>query len=70
MEAKYYRISEAAKILGVNPNTMRVWDRTGKFKSRRHPMNNWRMYSQEDLDKIITALENHEKESAETKGNS
>jgi len=35
----YLKISQAAKILGVTPGTLRRWDKTGKFPSQRHPIN-------------------------------
>lgn len=37
-------ISEAADILGVSEPTLRRWDRDGKFKARRHPINGYRLY--------------------------
>lgn len=45
MGKKLLTIREAAKILGVSPDTLRRWDKAGKFKATRHPMNNYRMYS-------------------------
>ena len=33
----YITIKEAAAFLGVNPMTLRNWDKQGKLKSRRHP---------------------------------
>jgi excisionase family DNA binding protein len=32
---KYVRISEAAKILGKHPNTLRRWEKEGKLKPAR-----------------------------------
>lgn len=37
-------VKEAAKLLEVNPETLRRWDKQGKFKTKRHPMNNYRVY--------------------------
>lgn len=37
-------IKQAAELLGVSEMTLRRWDRAGKFKARRHPMNNFRVY--------------------------
>jgi len=45
MSKKLLTIREAAKILGISPDTLRRWDKAGKFKATRHPMNNYRMYS-------------------------
>ena len=46
---KYLSISQAAEILGVSPETLRRWDNSGKFKSSRHPINNYRVYSEEQI---------------------
>ncbi|HEY4490278.1 MAG TPA: helix-turn-helix domain-containing protein [Candidatus Paceibacterota bacterium] len=54
---EYITIKEAAYILGVSPLTLRNWDKNGKFKAQRHPMNNYRVYRREDLLKIIEDIE-------------
>jgi site-specific DNA-methyltransferase (adenine-specific) len=51
---KYLSISQAAEILGVSPETLRRWDNSGKFKSFRHPINNYRVYSE---DKVINLVQ-------------
>jgi DNA-binding transcriptional MerR regulator len=38
-------VSEAATELGVAAATLRNWDRAGKLKARRHPINRYRLYS-------------------------
>jgi excisionase family DNA binding protein len=38
-------IKEAAEILGVSEMTLRRWDKSGKFRARRHPLNDYRIYS-------------------------
>jgi len=48
----YMTVKEAAKYLGVNPETLRRWDNKGKLKTRRHPMNNFRIYSKADIERI------------------
>jgi excisionase family DNA binding protein len=48
----YMTVMEAAKILGVNPETLRRWDRAGKLKAKRNPMNNYRLYSVEDIESL------------------
>lgn len=37
----YVTIGEAAKLIGVSPETLRRWDKSGKIKSIRHPINNY-----------------------------
>ncbi len=49
----YLRIKEAAKHLGVSPNTLRNWGRSGKLAERRHPMNGYRLYSEKELDALL-----------------
>jgi site-specific DNA-methyltransferase (adenine-specific) len=46
---KYLSVSEAAEIIGVNPETLRRWDKNGKFKSIRHPINNYRVYPESQV---------------------
>lgn len=53
----YFSIKEAAEILGVSPLTLRNWDKSGKFKAARHPMNNYRVYKLSSLEKIIEDIE-------------
>ncbi len=53
----YISIKQASKILGVSPLTLRNWDNNGKLKAHRHPMNNYRVYSIDDLEKVIQEIE-------------
>ncbi len=53
----YFSIKEAAEILGVSPLTLRNWDKSGKFRAGRHPMNNYRVYKLSSLEKIIEDIE-------------
>ena len=53
----YITIKQASKILGVSPLTLRNWDNNGKLKANRHPMNNYRVYKIEDLEKVIQEIE-------------
>ena len=57
MKEIYYSIKEAAEVLGVSPHTLRNWDRSGKFKAQRHPMNNYRVYKLSALERIIEDIE-------------
>lgn len=54
---KLYSIAEAAKIIGVNKETLRRWDKNGKFLSSRHPINNYRVYSAERVDSFVKELQ-------------
>lgn len=53
----YLRIKEAAKYLGVSPNTLRHWGRDGKITEHRHPMNNYRLYKKCDLTTLLKQAE-------------
>ena len=57
MEKKYYTINQAAKILGVTPLTLRNWDRRGKLKAYRHPINNYRVYKPQQLELFLRMTE-------------
>jgi len=45
-----YSISEAAEILGKNPETLRRWDNEGKLIAVREPMSNYRVYQRQQLE--------------------
>jgi predicted site-specific integrase-resolvase len=53
----YFSIKEAAEILGVSTLTLRNWDKLGKFKAQRHPMNNYRVYKLSSLERVIRDIE-------------
>ena len=52
----YLNISQVAKLVGVNPQTIRRWDKSGKFVSSRHPINNYRVYTQNQVEVLLTEL--------------
>jgi DNA-binding transcriptional MerR regulator len=53
----YIKIKKASSILGVSPLTLRNWDKNGRLKALRHPMNNYRVYKIEDLEAIMQEIE-------------
>lgn len=55
----YFSIKEAAEILGVSTLTLRNWDKSGKFRPQRHPMNNYRVYKLSAIEKIVDDIENN-----------
>lgn len=57
MKEIYFSIKEAAEILGVSPLTLRNWDKSGKFRAHRHPMNNYRVYKLSALEDIVNDIE-------------
>lgn len=54
---RYYTIKEASSILGVTPLTLRNWDKLGKFRAKRNPVNNYRIYKSEDLELFLRKME-------------
>src|SRR5690554_1130162 len=54
---KYLSIGQAAEILDVSPETLKRWDNSGKFKSSRHPINNYRVYSEEQIADLVQELQ-------------
>lgn len=57
MANQYITIKQASKILNVSTLTLRNWDKNGKLKAHRHPMNNYRVYKIEDLETVIRDIE-------------
>lgn len=49
----YLRIKEAAIYLGVSPNTLRNWGKSGRISEYRHPVNNYRLYKLSDLIRLL-----------------
>ncbi|HHT9136981.1 MAG TPA: helix-turn-helix domain-containing protein [Candidatus Wunengus sp. YC60] len=47
-------LSEAAHILKVHPNTLRLWDKNGTLKAIRIGIKRTRRYKKEDLEKFIS----------------
>lgn len=53
----YVTIKEAAELLGVDKTTLRRWDKAGKLKPYRHPLNSYRLYKKSDLEAILKGIE-------------
>lgn len=54
---QYLTISQAAEKIGVNPETLRRWDKSGKFQSSRHPVNNYRVYTENQVSSLVEDIE-------------
>jgi DNA (cytosine-5)-methyltransferase 1 len=50
---EYLTISEASELIGKSKETLRRWDREGKFSAVREPMSNYRVYKKEEVEKIF-----------------
>ncbi len=53
----YLTIKGASAFLGVSPNTLRNWERAGKLRTYRHPVNKYRLYKQAELEQFLMAVE-------------
>lgn len=51
--AEYLTVGEAAKTLGVSRSTLRNWDKAGKLKPCRHPVNGYRLYRRVELEELL-----------------
>lgn len=58
---KFLTVKEASKLLGVTPLTLRNWDKSGKLKAFRHPLNNYRLYKPEDIQLFLRKIESQGK---------
>jgi len=52
----FITIRQAANMVGVSPATLRNWDRSGKLKAARNPMNGYRLYRREDLEEFLQRI--------------
>ena len=55
----YVTVGEAAGFLGVSASTLRNWDRQGKLKAFRHPVNGYRLYARLDLEHLLERVLEH-----------
>ncbi len=61
MEKEYYSVKEVAKMLGVTPLTLRNWDKSGKLKAYRNPINNYRVYKMREIELFLRKIEGKKK---------
>lgn len=69
MEGKYLTIKQAAVMLGVSPLTLRNWDKRGRLIAHRHPVNNYRVYRREDIERLLEKIEEDPKKPKKLKVN-
>ena len=53
----YLTIKEVSKALGVTPLTLRNWDKSGKLRAYRNPINNYRIYKSEQIELFLRKIE-------------
>ncbi len=56
----FITIRQAADMIGVSPATLRNWDRAGKLKAIRNPMNRYRLYRRDDIEAFLVSLGVHD----------
>ncbi|MBF0425780.1 MAG: helix-turn-helix domain-containing protein [Magnetococcales bacterium] len=49
----YLTVGEASVTLGVSRSTLRNWDKAGKLKPYRHPVNGYRLYKRHELEALL-----------------
>jgi len=49
----YLTVGEAAEQLGVSRSTLRNWDKAGKLRPYRHPVNGYRLYLRDELERLL-----------------
>jgi len=54
---QFLNVKQVARILGVTPLTIRNWDKRGKLQAYRNPINNYRVYKVEDVEKLLGDIE-------------
>jgi DNA (cytosine-5)-methyltransferase 1 len=55
---EYLTIKEAAEFLGISPSTLRNWEKQGKLSTHRNPVNSYRLYRKEDLERLLKLISN------------
>jgi excisionase family DNA binding protein len=53
----FLTVGEAAVTLGVSRSTLRNWDKAGKLKPYRHPVNGYRLYNRDELDALLKEVQ-------------
>jgi DNA (cytosine-5)-methyltransferase 1 len=47
---EYLTLSEASELIGKSKETLRRWDREGKFSAVREPISNYRLYHKKEVE--------------------
>ncbi len=58
---EYYSLSEVAELVGKSKETLRRWDREGKFNAVREPMSNYRVYKKEQVQSLLDLFSEDDK---------
>ncbi|GAB1308280.1 DNA (cytosine-5-)-methyltransferase [Urechidicola sp. KH5] len=52
----YYSLNEVSQILGKSKETLRRWDREGKFIAVREPISQYRIYKKDQINELLNQL--------------
>ena len=53
---EYVTVKRAAKMLGVSIMTLHRWDLSGKLKAKRHPINGYRLYNEQEMNRLLKKI--------------
>jgi DNA (cytosine-5)-methyltransferase 1 len=53
---EYYSLNEVSEILGKSKETLRRWDREGKFSALREPISQYRIYKKEQINSLLEQM--------------
>lgn len=56
MDRQYLTIQQASRLVGVTALTLRNWDNARKFRAARHPINNYRMYTLDQIEGLLKKM--------------
>lgn len=57
MRRQYLSIKQASSVIGVTPLTLRNWDKAGKLRPYRNPINNYRYYRLDQIESFLREME-------------
>ncbi len=63
---EYLTLAEASELIGKSKETLRRWDREGKFTAVREPVSNYRLYKKSEVLELFADFFDETKEEAHT----
>lgn len=68
MNKQILNVQEAADFLRISTKTLRRWDKQGRLKPHRHPINRYRIYNVKELRKLLVREDSQELPAASVTG--
>ncbi len=53
---EYVTVKRAAEMLGISIMTLHRWDCSGKLKAKRHPLNGYRLYNGQEINRLLKKI--------------